>query len=126
VPWSAALSGLNIPLNTTAARDGYQVSLSRVGRKTTSVIGTITRQADPGAGLPVLILKIPNNPILQSRTRPDRNCGATLARTRMCVHDSGDPSRPPFWKPAGALAPVLGIPFPSILHFGEADGDAPV
>lgn len=41
-------------------------------------------QAEPG--LPVLILTIPNNPILQSCALPDYNCGATLARTRMCVH----------------------------------------
>lgn len=75
-----------IPLNTAAARDGYQVSLSRVGRKTTSVIGTITRRADPEAGLPVLILKIPNNPILQSRVRPDCNCGATQARPQECAY----------------------------------------
>jgi hypothetical protein len=75
-----------IPLNTAAVRDGYPVSLSRVGRKTTSVIGTITRRADPEAGLPVLILKIPNNPILQSRTRPDCNCGATQTRTRECAY----------------------------------------
>jgi len=37
-------------------------------------------------GLPVLILMIPNNPILQSCARPDCNCGATPARTGMCVH----------------------------------------
>lgn len=41
-------------------------------------------QEEPG--LPVLILTIPNNPILQSCAQPDYNCGATLARTRMCVH----------------------------------------
>lgn len=38
------------------------------------------------AGLPVLILINPNNPILQSCEQPDCNCGATLARTGMCVH----------------------------------------
>jgi hypothetical protein len=54
--------------------------------KTTSVIDAITRRARPEAGLPVLILTIPNNPILQSCALPDYNCGATLARTEMCVH----------------------------------------
>jgi hypothetical protein len=54
--------------------------------KTTSVIDTITRRAKHEAGLPVLILKIPNNPILQSCALPDYNCGATLVLTRMCVH----------------------------------------
>jgi hypothetical protein len=42
--------------------------------------------SQPGASLPVLILTIPNNPILQSRGQPDCNCGATLAHTGMCVH----------------------------------------
>jgi hypothetical protein len=54
--------------------------------KTTIVIDAITRRAKHEAGLPVLILTIPNNPILQSCALPDYNCGATLARTRMCVH----------------------------------------
>lgn len=54
--------------------------------KTTSVIDAITRRAKHEAGLPVLILKIPNNPILQSCALPDYNCGATLVRTGMCVH----------------------------------------
>jgi hypothetical protein len=36
--------------------------------------------------LPVLILKIPNNPILQSCVPPDYNCGATLAPKGQCVH----------------------------------------
>jgi hypothetical protein len=54
--------------------------------ETASVIDTITRRADPGAGLPVLILKIPNNPILHPVRLPDCNCGATQVRTGMCVH----------------------------------------
>jgi hypothetical protein len=45
------------------------------------------------AGLPVLILTIPNNPILQFRTQPDRNYGATLVRAEMCVHMM-EPARP--------------------------------
>jgi hypothetical protein len=46
--------------------------------KTTSVIDAITRRAKLEAGLPVLILMIPNSPILQSCALPDYNCGATL------------------------------------------------
>eukprot|EP01041_Mallomonas_annulata_P010778 gene10779-22504_t len=55
------------------------------------------------AGLPVLILTIPNNPIQQPCALSDYNNGATLTRAGMCVHV-----------------------FPSNLQFGEADGDAPV
>jgi hypothetical protein len=72
--------------------------------KTTSVIDTITRRAKHEAGLPVLILKIPNNPILQSCALPDYNCGATLVRPEMCVHVFSS----------------------SISHFCGADRDAPV
>ena len=50
--------------------------------ETTSVIDAITRRAKHEAGLPVLILKIPNNPILQSCALPDYNCGATLITTQ--------------------------------------------
>jgi hypothetical protein len=53
---------------------------------TASVIDAITRRAHPGAGLPVLILTIPNNPILHPVRLPDCNCGATQVRTGMCVH----------------------------------------
>jgi hypothetical protein len=54
--------------------------------ETASVIDAITRQADPWASLPVLILKLPNNPILHPCALSDYNCGATLIRARMCVH----------------------------------------
>lgn len=42
--------------------------------------------SQPWTGLPVLILKFPNNPILQSDAPPDCNYGATQAATGMCVH----------------------------------------
>jgi hypothetical protein len=50
---------------TACGSHGFQVPCSGSG-ETTSVIDAITRRARPEAGLPVLILKIPNNPILQS------------------------------------------------------------
>jgi hypothetical protein len=53
--------------------------------QTTSVIDAITRRAEK-AGLPVLILKIPNNPILQSCALPDYNCGATLISAKDCAY----------------------------------------
>jgi hypothetical protein len=63
--------------------DRHDFQVPYIGRaKTTSVIDAITRRAKHEAGLPVLILKIPNNPILQSCALPDYNCGATLITTQ--------------------------------------------
>ena len=79
-------------------RNGFQVPEAFRMRpvsgraKTASVIDAITRQANRKESLPVLILKIPNNPILQSCALPDYNYGATLAYTRPCVHVSGTSS----------------------------------
>jgi hypothetical protein len=72
-----------------ACRNHGQSAIGTISRfltsgraKTTSVIDAITRRAKHEAGLPVLILKIPNNPILQSCALPDYNCGATLITTQ--------------------------------------------
>jgi hypothetical protein len=72
-----------------ACRNHGQPAIGTISRfltsgraKTTSVIDAITRRAKHEAGLPVLILKIPNNPILQSCALPDYNCGATLITTQ--------------------------------------------
>ena len=71
--------------NTATAHDGLAAPYFGSG-ETASVIDAITRRADPAAGLPVLILTIPNNPILHPVRLPDCNCGATQVRTGMCVH----------------------------------------
>jgi hypothetical protein len=107
------------------------------------VLGRAKRQAlstpspgEPtlGAGLPVLILINPNNPILHPVRLPDYNYGATLVRTGMCVHFieshktrggyQADRHRQPALLP---LATAFETPFfPSNSHFGGTDGDAPV
>jgi hypothetical protein len=76
-----------------ACRNHGQPAIGTISRfltsgraKTTSVIDAITRRAKPEAGLPVLILKIPNNPILQSCALPDYNCGATLISAQDCAY----------------------------------------
>ena len=69
-----------------AARGGYPVSLFGSGEKRQALSAPSSDKPSLEAGLSVLILKIPNNPILQSCRRPDCNCGATLVRTRPCVH----------------------------------------
>jgi hypothetical protein len=118
--------------NIATARDGVRGSSYRVGR-TRLTLSTPSPGKPACAGLPVLILTIPNNPILQSRTQPDRNYGATLARTRMCVHmkESITPAArhiagasPCAWRRSlGMLEFHL---FPSNLHVRGTDGDAPV
>jgi hypothetical protein len=72
--------------NIAAARGGYPVSLFQSGKKRQALSAPSPDKPGLEAGLSVLILKIPNNPILQSCARPDCNCGATLVRARMCVH----------------------------------------
>ena len=85
-PWPAS-SRNKACRNHEQSAIGTIVSFLTSGRaKTTSVIDAITRRAKHEAGLPVLILKIPNNPILQSCALPDYNCGATLIHARLCVH----------------------------------------
>ena len=77
----------------TCDRHDFQVLTS--GRaKTTSVIDAITRRAKLEAGLPVLILTIPNNPILQSCALPDYNCGATLITTQDRAYTFCNPTKP--------------------------------
>jgi hypothetical protein len=87
--------------NIVAARGGYPVSLFGSGEKRQALSAPSPDKPGLEAGLSVLILKIPNNPILQSCARPDCNCGATLARTRQYVH---------------VLESRFRIPFPSNLH----------
>jgi hypothetical protein len=85
-PWPAS-PRMNACRNHEKAACRTASRLLASGRaKTTSVIDAINRRARPEAGLPVLILTIPNNPILQSCAPPDYNCGATLVHTGMCIH----------------------------------------
>ena len=81
----AGSSRMTVFNNTATAHDGLAAPYFGSG-KTASVIDAITRRADPAAGLPVLILTIPNNPILHPVRLPGCNCGATQVRTGMCVH----------------------------------------
>jgi hypothetical protein len=86
------------PTRTSMTGDLSALSLKPCGEacngsgETTSVIDTINRRAcnlteeSIGAGFPVLILTVPNNPIRHSCTESDYNCGATLIHAGMCVH----------------------------------------
>jgi hypothetical protein len=85
-PWPARFPDEACRNHEQSACRTISRSLASGRAKTTSVIDAITRRAKLEAGLPVLILTIPNNPILQSCALPDYNYGATLALTRMCVH----------------------------------------
>jgi hypothetical protein len=126
--------------HTVTARDGSKAPCLWSGKKA-SVIDAITRRADPWAGLPVLILINPNNPILHPVRSPDCNCGATLVRTGMCVHVNESRQSCGGCRAACRSAYFwyghAGLPgyrtrwrarllFPSNSHFGGTDGDAPV